>query len=188
MLDRLLNSLKSAPVINIAGYDYFIHPLTDGIPRVDPLLLSETVEALLQVGRFDCDLILAPEAMGIPLAVALSLRLGIPFSVVRKRCYGLPGEVRLDQSTGYSKGCLYVNDIRAGDRVVIVDDVLSSGGTMRPLIRALRSVGAEVTEVLVVVEKGDRGGSLAQELGVTIRSLVKVEIREGRVAVVGGVT
>jgi hypothetical protein len=54
--------------------------------------------------------------------------------------------------------------------------------------RALRSVGAEVTEVLVVVEKGDRGGSLAQELGVTIRSLVKVEIREGRVAVVGGVT
>jgi adenine phosphoribosyltransferase len=183
-----VNSLESAPVINIAGYDYFIHPLTDGIPRVDPLLLNETVEALLQVGQFDCDLILAPEAMGIPLAVALSLRLGIPYSVVRKRCYGLPGEVRLDQSTGYSKGCLYVNDIRDRDRVVIVDDVLSSGGTLRPLIRALKAAGAVVTEVLVVVEKGDQRDSLVEELGVIIRSLVKVEIRDGRVTVVGRIT
>jgi adenine phosphoribosyltransferase len=140
------------------------------------------------VGRFDCDVILAPEAMGIPLAVALSLKLGIPYSVARKRCYALPGEVRLDQATGYSKGCLYVNDIRPGDRVAIVDDVLSTGGTLRPLILALRKAGAEVTEVLVVVEKGGLSRAMEEELGVAIKALVRVEMRGGRPVVVDRIT
>ena len=44
------------------------------------------------------------EAMGIHLATALSLETGIPFVVVRKRQYGLPGEVAVHQTTGYSQG------------------------------------------------------------------------------------
>ena len=126
--------------------------------------------------------------MGIPLAVPLSQQLGVPFAVVRKRRYGLPGEIEVDQVTGYSKGCLYINGVRAGDRVVIVDDVLSTGGTLRPLVLALREAGAEVVDVLVVVEKGGNRPALERELGMPVHTLVKVEVRNGRLAVVGDVT
>ena len=47
--------------------------------------------------------------MGIHLATALSLEVGVPFVVVRKRKYGLPGELAVHQTTGYSKGELYIN-------------------------------------------------------------------------------
>jgi adenine phosphoribosyltransferase len=180
VLERLVRSLESSPVVNFGGYEYFVNPLTDGVPRVDPALLREVIDGLREIGELRCDVIAAPEAMGIPLAVGLSLSTGIPYVVVRKRCYGLPSEVEIGQSTGYSKGCLYLNDVRQEDRVVIVDDVLSTGGTIRPLVAGLRRAGAEVTEVLLVVDKGGIGPRLEKELGVPVKSLVVVEMRQGR--------
>jgi adenine phosphoribosyltransferase len=188
MLDRFKASLERAPVVDVGGYHYFIHPLTDGIPRIDPVMLDEVVEAMLGAGRFDCDVILAPEAMGIPLAVILSQRTGVPCAVVRKRRYGLPGELEIGQSTGYSKGRLYVNGVRSGDRVVIVDDVLSTGGTLRPLVLALREAGVEVVDVLIAVEKGNARPVLERELGIRIKTLVKVEVRDGHLVVIGTIT
>ena len=60
----------------------------------------------------------------------------------------------MDQSTGYSKGAMYLNDVRPGERVLIVDDVLSTGGTLRAVIDGIRRCGAEVAQVVIVVEKG----------------------------------
>ncbi len=180
MLARFKNSLEAAPIIKVGDYDYFVHPITDGVPRVDPAILDEVVQTMLRLGKFDCDVILGPEALGIPLAVALSLELNIPYVIIRKRSYGLPGEIRIDQSTGYSKGQMFLNDLKAGDRVVVVDDVISTGGTLKAIITALKNAGIQVVDVLVAVEKGEVGKDLESELGIKIRTLVKVEVRDGR--------
>jgi adenine phosphoribosyltransferase len=184
MLERLKRSLEESPVVNIGDYEYFVNPITDGIPRMDPNVLQEVVDRILEVGDFDCDLIVAPEAMGIPLAVPLSLRTGIPYNVVRKRRYGLPGEVSLQQTTGYSRTDMFINGISEGDRVVIVDDVISTGGTIAAIGKALQGMGVRIVDIIVVVEKGDRRPSLERELGVAIKTLVKVEVRQGRTMVV----
>ena len=42
-------------------------------------------------------------------------------------------EFVIDQTTGYSKGEIYLNDIGKGDRVLLVDDVVSTGGTLLPI-------------------------------------------------------
>lgn len=177
-LDLLRASLTGCPVVRIGDYPYFVHPVTDGIPRMDPDLLNEVVDAILQVGRFDCDIIVTAEAMGIQLAAPLSMRLGIPYSVVRKKMYGLPGEVHISQSTGYSKTEMSINGVSKGDRVTIVDDVLSTGGTLRAMVDGLRETGAEVTEAIVVFEKN--GGTEILDLGVPVRTLVKVTVSNGR--------
>jgi adenine phosphoribosyltransferase len=183
MLERLKRSLEESPVVRMGDYDYFVHPITDGIPRMDPSVLQEVLDRILEVGDFDCDLRLAPEAMGIPLAVPLSLRTGIPYNVVRKRRYGLPGEVSLQQTTGYSRTDMFINGISEGDRVVIVDDVISTGGTIAAIVKALQGMGALIVDIIVVVEKGDRRPILERELGVVIKTLVKVEVRQGRTRV-----
>jgi adenine phosphoribosyltransferase len=121
--------------------------------------------------------------MGLPLAATLSLMSDIPYVAVRKRPYGMEGEVKIEQSTGYSNGVLYLNGVRRGDRVVVVDDVLSTGGTLRGIIEALRQAGAEVADVLVVADKGGRAAQLEKELGVRIQCLVRLEVSDGRVAV-----
>jgi adenine phosphoribosyltransferase len=107
MYERLKKSLNECPVVSIGEYQYFGHPVTDGIPLMDPALLREILDGILAVGDFDCDCILAPEAMGIPLAVPLSLELGIPYNVIRKKRYGLPGEVHICQHTGYARSKMY---------------------------------------------------------------------------------
>ena len=184
MLERLKVSLESCPVVKMGDYEYFVHPVTDGIPRMDPGLLEEVLDSICELCDFRCDLIVGAEAMAIPLMVPLSLRTGVPYNIVRKRRYGLPGEVSVRQVTGYSCKDLYINGIERGQRVVVLDDVISTGGTLRALIKALREVGAEIVDAIVVVEKTDHKVALEQELGVRIKTLVKVRVGDGRVTVI----
>ncbi len=181
MLERLKRSVTECPVVIIGEYHYFVHPITDGVPFMEPELLQEVVDELLAVGDFECDRILAPEAMGIHLAVPISLITGVPYSVVRKRCYGLEGEVNIAQSTGYSKSDMYINGIKRGDRVTIVDDVLSTGGTLKALVKALTEiVGAEVVDIIMVFEKTDRKKEIEEEIGVPVKTLLKVDVIDGK--------
>ena len=134
-MNQLRTSLQNAPVIWKGDYPYFIHPVTDGVPRMDPDVLKAIVE--LTVERVDwrqVDVLLGIEAMGLPLAAPLSMATGVPLVVARKRSYGLEGEVKIDQATGYSKGVMYLNDIKEGERVAILEDVLSTGGTLEAVI------------------------------------------------------
>jgi adenine phosphoribosyltransferase len=183
MLENLRRSLEAAPIVKMGDYNYFVHPVTDGIPFMEAAVLKEIIDRIQNVGDFNCDYIVAPEAMGIPLAVPLTLRTGIPYNVVRKRRYGLPGEVSVHQVTGYSEKEMYINGLRAGDRVVIVDDVISTGGTMRALVQAFQKMGVRIVDIIVVVEKGDHREGLEAELKVKIKTLVKVEVRDGRLVV-----
>lgn len=174
-LPLLKASLERATVIHRGDYPYFIHPLSDGIPAIQPALLKEVVEAMTAVADLDCDTIVTPEAMGLPLGTALSLRTGLPLNVIRKRSYGLDGEVELEQQTGYGKGKLYLNSVKAGEKVLVIDDVLSTGGTLKAMVQGLRSLKVEIGDVVIVFEKGSRE-ELERELGLTIKTLLSVEI------------
>jgi adenine phosphoribosyltransferase len=104
-------------------------------------------------------------------------------SVIRKRKYGLPGEVEIGQRTGYSKGKLYLNGLQKGDRVLFVDDVISTGGTLGPLLLAFRDAGVHVRDIVVVIEKGDGRARIEKEHGVRVKTLARIEVAGGRVRV-----
>ncbi len=180
-LEKLRASLAEAPVVQFGDYSYFVHPITDGIPLGRPEVLEEVLEALAALGDWTrCDKIVTAESMGFPLAAGLSLRVRKPYVFIRKRQYRLPGEVSLRQTTGYSKTDMFINNVHPGDRVVFVDDVISTGGTLTSIVKALRSLGAEVTEALIVFEKTREKDRMERELGLTIKTLLKVEVRDGK--------
>lgn len=174
MLELLRKSFLESLVVERNGYPYFINPISDGIPLTDPALLDEVLNGLLRICRFDCDVILAPEAMGIPLAAGISMKTGIPYSVIRKRSYGIPGELEVVRDTGYSHDCVYINGVAEGDRVVIVDDTLSTGGTMRAITSMLISKGIDVTEVAVVFDKAEDLSAAVP--WIDVKALLKVGI------------
>lgn len=184
-LQRLKESLLAAPIIWKGDYPYFIHPLTDGVPRLDPQVLTAVVELIeKRVPWESIDLMLGIEAMGLPLTSPLSMRNNKPQVVIRKRSYGLDGEVAIDQSTGYSKGSMFLNDIKKGERVLIVDDVLSTGGTLDAVISGVESIGAVIESIVVVVEKGPGLKQLQQKYPhIEISSLVQVEMDGGNVVI-----
>ncbi|HIC24104.1 MAG TPA: adenine phosphoribosyltransferase, partial [Planctomycetes bacterium] len=90
--------------------------------------------------------------------------------------YGLPGEVVVDQSTGYSKGSIFLNDVNAGDRIFLIDDVVSTGGTLRAVLSAVENAGATLVDVIIVFEKGNKVAELIEDTGWPLRSLVRLKM------------
>jgi len=182
-MKELRASLQSAPVIWKGDYPYFIHPITDGVPRMDPEVLNAITKLVVdRVNWSKIDMILGIEAMGLPLTAPLSMATGLPLIIARKRSYGLEGEVEIDQSTGYSKGAMYLNDLKKGERIVILDDVLSTGGTLKAVIEGVRRAGAQVAEIVTVVEKGSGMKRLQEEYPeIRIQSLVRLEMDGAKV-------
>ncbi|HIP91274.1 MAG TPA: purine phosphoribosyltransferase family protein [Methanothermococcus okinawensis] len=180
----LIETLKSCPVVKRGDYHYFIHPISDGIPYVDPPLLREVISSIIKISNIeDVDKIVTAEAMGIPLATTLSLYTDIPYVIMRKRRYNLEGEIPVFQRTGYSKGNLYLNGIKKGDKVLIVDDVISTGGTMVAMIKALERAGAEIKDIVCVIERGRGREEVKEKTGYDVKTLVKVDVVDGKVVI-----
>ena len=177
MLEKLKNSLENSPVIKRGEYNYFVHPISDGIPSIDPKMLEEISDYILKIANLNVDTILTIESMGIPVASALSIKTGIPMTIVRKRPYHLEGEVELSQSTGYSKGSLYINGLKKRDRVLLVDDVISTGGTFLSLLKTLKDMGVVVQDVVSIIGRGN-GYLKIRELGIEPKILVTIDVSE----------
>jgi adenine phosphoribosyltransferase len=182
-MDQLRASFDDAPIVEKeSGYQYVVHPISNGVPMLRPELLREVVVGVVRVADLDVDKIVTPEAMGIHISTAVSLMTDVPLVVIRKRRYGLEGEVSLHQTTGYSESEMYLNDVEAGDRVLVLDDLLSTGGTLAAVTEALEGIGATIVDVVVVVRKVD-GGSAMDGTGHDVTSLVDIEVRDGEVVV-----
>jgi adenine phosphoribosyltransferase len=184
-LKHLEKSLHEAPIVKKGDYDYVIHPITDGVPYITPELLKEVTgemkKHIKKCGKFDR--IVTMEAMGIPLATSLSLDLGVPFTIIRKRQYGLPGEVSVEQVTGYSKSKMYINGLKKGDTVILVDDVLSTGGTLKAVLYVLKEIGVLVKGVFIAVYKGTCKEEIMNMYDVPITTTVDIEVIQGKVTI-----
>ena len=138
MLEEVKKSLESSPIVKKGEYNYFVNPISDGVPAMNPLMLRELALAVHKYADLDVDKIVAVEAMGIHLATALSLATDIPFVIIRKRQYGLEGETEVYQKTGYGSSNLFINDLHAGEKILLIDDVVSTGGTLIALLKTLK--------------------------------------------------
>lgn len=184
-LEILKKTLRESPVVKKGEYHYVVHPITDGVPEIKPGLLDEVVcemqRLIERCGKIDK--IVTMEAMGIPLATALSLKVRLPFTIIRKRSYGLPDEVNVEQVTGYSKSKLYINGLKKDDKIVIVDDVLSTGGTLRAVLTALKKMEVTIKGVFIAVDKGNIAEKIRDEYNIAINTLVNIDVVDGEVVI-----
>ena len=102
-MNRFMKASKNLQSYGRDDYPYFIHAITDGVPRLEPEVLEDVLSGVNEVTDWDeIDLIIGIEAMGLPLVAPTALRMKKPMVVVRKRPYGLEGELEV-QNTGYSE-------------------------------------------------------------------------------------
>lgn len=183
MLEEFIKTLKESPIVKKGEYNYFVHPVSDGIPAMKPEVLKEIVAIIKEKADLNIDKIVCVEAMGIHLATALSIETGIPFVVVRKREYGLPGEVPVFQKTGYSEQNLYINALEKGERILLIDDVVSTGGTYIAIIKALKKMGVEIVDAIAVIEKGEGKKIVENETNCPLMTIVKIDVVDGKVVI-----
>jgi len=111
--------------------------------------------------------IAALESRGFPFGAALALRLGVGFAMLRKPGK-LPYEKRgVDYELEYGSDRIemHIDSVEAGQKVLLVDDLLATGGTAGAALRLLKEAGAEVVGCAFVVELAFLNG--AERLGST---------------------
>ncbi len=97
----------------------------------------------------------------VPLATALALETGIPYVVIRKE--------KKDHGTGK----LIEGDLNPGDRVLVIEDVITTANSSIKAIETLREAGAEVSYVISVIDREVGGAENLAEVGVEFMPLVR---------------
>lgn len=121
------------------------------------------------------DLVVGIESRGFLVAAPLALKLGCGFIMVRKRGK-LPGPtIRHEYDLEYGTDVIEIQKdaIVPGQRVVVLDDLLATGGTMAASIKLLREVGAVVTGAAFIIELAFLKGR--EKLDVPVTTLVSYD-------------
>jgi adenine phosphoribosyltransferase len=127
------------------------------------------------VRAYQPDVLAGVESRGFLLAAPLALKLGCGFIMLRKRGK-LPGPtVGHDYALEYGTDRIEVqaDAVTPGQRVVVVDDLLATGGTMAAGIALLRGIGAEVPAAVALIELSFLKGR--ERLDVPFDSLVRYD-------------
>jgi orotate phosphoribosyltransferase len=104
-----------------------------------------------------------PELGAVALAASASLRSRLPFLIVRKEAKGYGTDRRLEGA------------YEAGDRVCLVEDVVTSGGAAAEAVEALRAAGLECETAVCVVDREEGGADGLAAVGVRLVSLFRAQ-------------
>ena len=125
--------------------------------------LAGAVEALAATIDGPVDLVAAIEARGFAIGGALAVRLGAGLLLVRKDGK-LPGATITEDYAleyGTDRLAIHVDAVAAGARVLIIDDLIATGGTALAAARLVRRAGGEVVGARFVIDLPELGGSRA---------------------------
>jgi orotate phosphoribosyltransferase len=125
----------------------------------EPLILRAIAEQLAPLVPSSTDLLAGLELGGVPIATALSLHTGLPCVFVRKKAKDY-GTCRLAEGADVS-----------GRRLLVVEDVVTSGGQVLASCEELRRLGAIVDHAVCVIDRNAGGRDLLLAEGVDLRPL-----------------
>jgi len=190
-MDILRRAFDNKILVPIDGYNFIINPFTEQIPATSAELLREAARRVLAIGDIEqASKIVGEEDKGGILVAATSLLSELPFGMARWYPSGLEGQIEIPFTCEYTGGRLYLNGVCRGDRVFIVDDIISTGGTLVALIQAVQKAGAQVVDIVCVVEKIEYGGvaRVREETGHIVKSVLKVSVTGKRSVVLSALS
>lgn len=104
--------------------------------------------------------VVAPALSGVPIVVALALKLDVPFVIDRGR------------AKRHGMGKRFEGAFRSDDRCLLIDDLVTAGTTLSDTIAALREDGRTVEDALVTVDREEGGVEALSAAGVRVRALI----------------
>lgn len=189
-LKLLIDVYESAGSVQTGKYRTTVNELTDQLPATRPKLLEAAGILLVSDMHWDSipghplilhyDKLLSEEDKGAGIAAIAAVTSGLPLAMARPYAYPLPGAIPVEYRMEYTTHTVYLNGIQRGDRVLLVDDTLSTGGTACALIQACNSVGAVVTGMHVLVEKLGYGGRerIHAQTGLDVSSVIGIRVQD----------
>jgi orotate phosphoribosyltransferase len=129
--------------------------------EADPNLLSDITNAIVLLLPPGTEIVCGLEMGGLPLATMLSQHTGLPTAFIRK------------QAKEYGT-CRYAEGANLnGKKIVLIEDVVSSGGAIADAAKKLRDDGINVDTAICVIDRETGGRELLRDIGIHLLSLCK---------------
>lgn len=175
MTETLLNSIRTIPDYPKPGVQFRDITTMLGNPRAFRRCVDELVQPYAGTR---IDQIAGIEARGFILGGAIAHQLSAGFVPIRKKGK-LPHDiVRVAYSLEYGvdEMEMHKDAISPGQKVILVDDLIATGGTAEGAVKLLTQMGADIVAACFVIDLPDLGGrKKLEQLGVTVRTLVEFE-------------
>jgi adenine phosphoribosyltransferase len=145
----------------------------------DPVGFRITINEL--VNRYTArriDKIVGIESRGFIIGAALAYQLGVGFVPIRKKGKLPAATVGHDYELEYGTDRIemHVDAVSKGDHVLLVDDLIATGGTAEAAVKLIESMGGEILECCFVIDLPDLGGrARLEKLGHTVHALCEFE-------------
>jgi adenine/guanine phosphoribosyltransferase-like PRPP-binding protein len=186
-MKELIKAFHDQPLRQINGRKYILNPLLDHYPETSYALMKDTVVELSRITDVSkVDKIIGEEDRGGYVAALMAFRHKKSLAMVKWNPSGVDGQIGIDFRNAYTAGKMYLNGVQAGEKVLIVEDLIDSGGTLIAMIQLLRSVKVEIYDIITVVDKIDYGGRerILRETGLSVKSILGVSCQGGSSSVV----
>ncbi|GGG02830.1 hypothetical protein GCM10010912_54490 [Paenibacillus albidus] len=182
---RLYESISKAKNVRICKdktkekpYDFKLYPFGERGTFIDPELIREITDSLAAsiAAQFsDYDYIASPEPGGHTWGMLTAYKLMKPLNILRLSTELYDNyEVSIKRETAYNENYIYFDGFKPGDRVLLVDDVISSGATIRCIADQMERMGVQLVGVQAILVKGDYYQALERDYTVPVRFLSKV--------------
>lgn len=127
----------------------------------DPEGLKKSIDGLVEnLKDVDFDIVVGPESRGFIFGMPVAYALGKGFVPVRKKgklpCETIEKEYALEYGTAVIE--MHRDAIKPGDKVVIVDDLIATGGTIEAMVQMIEELGGEVVKIQFVMELAGLNG------------------------------
>ena len=160
-------------------YRYIVNPLTENIPPPDPLWSEWIANMIHQQTPNGIDKVVTAESLGLPIAQLVASLKGKPLAVVRKRNFHDSSSLlaRARYASGFEHGTYWIYGVSKGDKILLIDDAISTGGTLAPLISLLQKQGVIIKDVFCVLEKPEYQGvrNVRKATGFNVKTLFQVD-------------
>lgn len=175
-MKHIIKAFHNSPLVPVKDRNFMINSLIDQDPATPPELLREVVEELTKITDISkATKIFGEEDRGGFLAALMAYEHNLPLAMVKWNPSGLEGQVCIDFRNAYTHGKMYANGLEPNDKVLLVEDLVDSGGTIIGMLKMLQKEKIEVVDVIVVAEKVEYKGieAIKKATGVDVKTLIK---------------
>lgn len=156
-MEKLESYIRSIPDFPQEGIIF--RDITSVLEQPESLKLSID-EIISRLEGVDFDVVVGPESRGFVFGMPVAYALNKSFAMVRKKgklpCETIEKEYDLEYGSAVIE--MHKSSIKPGQKVVIIDDLIATGGTIEAITDLVRQLGGEVVKIVFLIELAGLGG------------------------------
>jgi adenine/guanine phosphoribosyltransferase-like PRPP-binding protein len=175
-MKEVIANFHNHKLVPVKDRNFLINPLIDHVPTTPYELVEDAINELCKLTDFSkANKIAGEEDRGGFITALVAYRQKLPFGLLKWNPVGLDGQISVDFRNAYAEGKMYLNGVQKGDNVIIVEDLVDSGGTIIAMIELFKKAEVNIVDIIALAEKAEYKGveRIKKETGYEVKHLVK---------------